>query len=64
MFRFFLNFTLVLSNIQIEMKLLEVCGYMGSYSESCMYTVSTELKVFKETVSTELKVFKGIVTYF
>ncbi|XP_023348953.1 uncharacterized protein LOC111717707 [Eurytemora carolleeae] len=26
------------------MKLLEVCGYMGSYSESCMYTVSTELK--------------------
>ena len=27
------------------MKLLGACGYMSSYSDSCMYTVSSELKV-------------------
>jgi len=31
-------------DFQIEMKLLELCGYLGSYSDSCMYTVSTEIQ--------------------
>jgi len=33
-----------LSDEQIEMKMFEMCGYLGSYSDSCMYTVSTQLQ--------------------
>jgi saposin len=43
-----------LSDTQIEMKLLEACGYLGSYSDSCMYTVSTELKEIINVIDTGL----------
>ena len=31
--------------IKVESRLLEVCGYFGSYSDACMYTVHTEIEV-------------------
>lgn len=40
---------------QVELKLLELCGYLGSFSDACMYTVSTELQEILGLLRSELK---------
>jgi len=49
---------------KLESKLLELCGYLGSYSDACRYTVTTELKsissLLKEIITTSLCDVEGI----
>jgi len=39
---------------QVESKLLEMCGYLGSYSDACMYTVHTEIKTIIDFLTEEI----------
>jgi len=43
-----------LSDEQIELKMLELCGYMGSYSDACRFTVTTQLETVVSIVRSEL----------
>jgi len=43
-----------MSDQQVEMKLLEMCGYMGSYSDACRLTVTTQLETIVTMLRSEL----------
>ena len=38
------------SDVQFEDKMHELCGYFDSYSDACMYTVTTQLTTIRAII--------------